>query len=147
MFAYEGFTWIQEYHLFLRQGVCLRLSNILLKHWTVIPVLNILVSVHIHFLGRSMCALLWGSGAWLPFLISTEWLIEYHRSRPGLEILQQRIDDFIIAHEAQEEQVIFLKVLYADSLQHMHTRIWDNNLLHSIHTYLRCNPDRDAHLD
>ncbi|XXG78739.1 hypothetical protein AAC387_Pa08g2618 [Persea americana] len=35
-----------------------------------------------------------------------KWLTEYHRSRPGLEILQQRIDDFIIAHEAQEEQAI-----------------------------------------
>eukprot|EP00268_Persea_americana_P029067 TRINITY_DN28126_c0_g1_i2.p1 TRINITY_DN28126_c0_g1~~TRINITY_DN28126_c0_g1_i2.p1 ORF type:complete len:325 (-),score=97.69 TRINITY_DN28126_c0_g1_i2:494-1468(-) len=35
-----------------------------------------------------------------------KWLTEYHCSRPGLEILQQRIDDFIIAHEAQEEQAI-----------------------------------------
>ncbi|XP_057971545.1 uncharacterized protein LOC131160174 [Malania oleifera] len=33
-----------------------------------------------------------------------KWIMEYHQSRPGLKILQQRIDDFITAHEAQEEQ-------------------------------------------
>ena len=32
--------------------------------------------------------------------------MEYHQSRPGLELLQQRIDDFITAHEEQEEQVV-----------------------------------------
>ncbi|XP_043689154.1 ribosomal RNA-processing protein 7 homolog A [Telopea speciosissima] len=33
-----------------------------------------------------------------------KWIMEYHQSRPGLKILQQRIDEFTIAHEAQEEQ-------------------------------------------
>ncbi|KAL5974438.1 hypothetical protein ACLOJK_031103 [Asimina triloba] len=33
-----------------------------------------------------------------------KWITEYHKSRPGLKILQQRIDDFITAHEEQEEQ-------------------------------------------
>ncbi|KAK9271475.1 hypothetical protein L1049_001834 [Liquidambar formosana] len=33
-----------------------------------------------------------------------KWIMEYHQSRPGLNILQQRIDEFIIAHEAQQEQ-------------------------------------------
>ncbi|KAG9456515.1 hypothetical protein H6P81_001023 [Aristolochia fimbriata] len=33
-----------------------------------------------------------------------KWLTEYHQNRPGLEVLQQRIDEFIIAHEAQEEK-------------------------------------------
>ena len=36
-----------------------------------------------------------------------EWIMEYHQSRPGLKILQQRIDEFITAHEAEEEQVVF----------------------------------------
>ncbi|CAA3026823.1 ribosomal RNA-processing 7 homolog A [Olea europaea subsp. europaea] len=33
-----------------------------------------------------------------------KWIMEYHQSRPGLKVLQERIDDFIAAHEAQEEQ-------------------------------------------
>nr|CAN75612.1 hypothetical protein VITISV_022290 [Vitis vinifera] len=33
-----------------------------------------------------------------------KWIMEYHQSRPGLKILQQRIDEFITAHEAEEEQ-------------------------------------------
>ncbi|KAL6961076.1 hypothetical protein U1Q18_038839 [Sarracenia purpurea var. burkii] len=33
-----------------------------------------------------------------------KWITEYHQSRPGLKILQQRIDDFITAFETQEEQ-------------------------------------------
>uniref|UniRef100_A0A5B6ZTA6 Ribosomal RNA-processing protein 7 C-terminal domain-containing protein n=1 Tax=Davidia involucrata TaxID=16924 RepID=A0A5B6ZTA6_DAVIN len=33
-----------------------------------------------------------------------KWITEYYQSRPGLKILQERIDDFISAHEAQEEQ-------------------------------------------
>ncbi|OVA12516.1 Ribosomal RNA-processing protein 7 [Macleaya cordata] len=33
-----------------------------------------------------------------------KWLTEYHQSRPGLDILQQRIDEFITAHEEREEQ-------------------------------------------
>ncbi|KAL2522885.1 uncharacterized protein Fot_26808 [Forsythia ovata] len=33
-----------------------------------------------------------------------KWITEYHQSRPGLKVLQERIDDFIAAHEAQEEQ-------------------------------------------
>ncbi|KAL5582033.1 hypothetical protein UlMin_014475 [Ulmus minor] len=33
-----------------------------------------------------------------------KWITEYHQSRPGLKILQQRIDDFIIAHEERLEQ-------------------------------------------
>uniref|UniRef100_A0A7N0TAI2 Ribosomal RNA-processing protein 7 C-terminal domain-containing protein n=1 Tax=Kalanchoe fedtschenkoi TaxID=63787 RepID=A0A7N0TAI2_KALFE len=33
-----------------------------------------------------------------------KWLTEYRDKRPGFEILQQRIDDFIIAHEEKLEQ-------------------------------------------
>lgn len=33
-----------------------------------------------------------------------KWIMEYRQSRPGLKILQQRIDEFITAHEAEEEQ-------------------------------------------
>ncbi|KAI3462834.1 hypothetical protein Pfo_019497 [Paulownia fortunei] len=33
-----------------------------------------------------------------------KWITQYHQSRPGLKLLQERIDDFIMAHEAQEEQ-------------------------------------------
>ncbi|XP_042006073.1 uncharacterized protein LOC121754846 [Salvia splendens] len=33
-----------------------------------------------------------------------KWITHYHQSRPGLNVLQQRIDDFIMAHEAREEQ-------------------------------------------
>ncbi|GMY24489.1 stress response protein NST1 isoform X2 [Fagus crenata] len=32
-----------------------------------------------------------------------KWIMEYHQSRPGLKVLAQNIDDFIIAHEAQLE--------------------------------------------
>ncbi|CAN6439194.1 unnamed protein product [Victoria cruziana] len=31
-------------------------------------------------------------------------VIEYHQSRPGLEIMQQKIDDFIFAYEARKEK-------------------------------------------
>ncbi|KAK2985891.1 hypothetical protein RJ640_008715 [Escallonia rubra] len=33
-----------------------------------------------------------------------KWITEYYQRRPGVKILQQRIDDFVIAHDAQEEQ-------------------------------------------
>ncbi|KAL5725604.1 hypothetical protein ACHQM5_008733 [Ranunculus cassubicifolius] len=33
-----------------------------------------------------------------------KWIHEYHQSRPGLKILQERIDDFIITHELKLEQ-------------------------------------------
>ncbi|KAG8366996.1 hypothetical protein BUALT_Bualt16G0026500 [Buddleja alternifolia] len=33
-----------------------------------------------------------------------KWITQYHQSRPGLEVLQERIDNFITAHEEQEEQ-------------------------------------------
>lgn len=33
-----------------------------------------------------------------------KWIIQYHQSRPGVKVLQDRIDDFIMAHEAQEEK-------------------------------------------
>ncbi|KAL3636522.1 hypothetical protein CASFOL_018821 [Castilleja foliolosa] len=33
-----------------------------------------------------------------------KWITQYHHSRPGLELLQERIDDFIMDHEAKEEQ-------------------------------------------
>ncbi|KAL6507397.1 hypothetical protein OROGR_023592 [Orobanche gracilis] len=33
-----------------------------------------------------------------------KWITQYRRSRPGLKLLQERIDDFIMAHEAQEEK-------------------------------------------
>ncbi|KAK4426291.1 Ribosomal RNA-processing protein 7A [Sesamum alatum] len=33
-----------------------------------------------------------------------KWITRYHQSRPGLKLLQEKIDDFIMAHEAREEQ-------------------------------------------
>ncbi|KAF9592860.1 hypothetical protein IFM89_017825 [Coptis chinensis] len=33
-----------------------------------------------------------------------KWITNYYQSRPGLKILQERIDEFIISHEAQKEQ-------------------------------------------
>ncbi|KAH6761814.1 ribosomal RNA-processing 7 protein [Perilla frutescens var. hirtella] len=33
-----------------------------------------------------------------------KWITQYHQSRPGVKVLQERIDDFIMAHEAREEQ-------------------------------------------
>ncbi|KAM5581062.1 hypothetical protein ABKV19_010331 [Rosa sericea] len=33
-----------------------------------------------------------------------KWILEYQQNRPGLKVLQQRIDEFIIAHEAKLEQ-------------------------------------------
>ncbi|KAJ4707173.1 Ribosomal RNA-processing protein 7 [Melia azedarach] len=33
-----------------------------------------------------------------------KWITEYHQSRPGLKVLQQRIDEFITDHEAKLEQ-------------------------------------------
>ncbi|KAL3813528.1 hypothetical protein ACJIZ3_014796 [Penstemon smallii] len=33
-----------------------------------------------------------------------KWIMQYHQSRPGLKVLQEKIDDFIMAHEAKEEQ-------------------------------------------
>ncbi|XP_022942572.1 uncharacterized protein DDB_G0283697 isoform X1 [Cucurbita moschata] len=33
-----------------------------------------------------------------------KWIKEYYESRPGLKVLQQRIDDYITAHEARLEQ-------------------------------------------
>ena len=52
------------------------------------------------------------------FLLETswtaEWIAEYRQSRPGLMFLQQKIDDFMTALEAQLEQVfssVFFRVL------------------------------------
>ncbi|TVU28331.1 hypothetical protein EJB05_19846 [Eragrostis curvula] len=33
-----------------------------------------------------------------------KWILEYKQKRPGLKILQERIDEFIVAHEEQQEQ-------------------------------------------
>ncbi|XP_031473155.1 uncharacterized protein LOC116245759 isoform X2 [Nymphaea colorata] len=33
-----------------------------------------------------------------------KWVTEYHQRRPGLEILQQEIDDFIVAYETRKEK-------------------------------------------
>ncbi|KAJ6396270.1 hypothetical protein OIU77_021322 [Salix suchowensis] len=33
-----------------------------------------------------------------------KWLTDYHQSRPGLKVLQQRLDEFIISHEEKLEQ-------------------------------------------
>lgn len=38
--------------------------------------------------------------------------MEYKESRPGIDVLQQRIDDFISAHEAKLEQVNILKNIF-----------------------------------
>ncbi|GFQ06584.1 ribosomal RNA-processing protein 7 homolog a [Phtheirospermum japonicum] len=37
-----------------------------------------------------------------------KWITQYYQSRPGLELLQERIDDFIMDHEAKEEQFVVL---------------------------------------
>lgn len=42
--------------------------------------------------------------------LTTEWVTEYHQSRPGLKVSQQRIDEFITAHEGKLEQVISFSV-------------------------------------
>jgi len=31
--------------------------------------------------------------------------LEYKQKRPGLKVLQERIDEFIVAHEEQQEKV------------------------------------------
>ncbi|KAJ1280847.1 hypothetical protein BS78_04G263500 [Paspalum vaginatum] len=33
-----------------------------------------------------------------------KWILEYKQKRPGLEFLQERIDEFIVAHEEQQEK-------------------------------------------
>ncbi|KAK3156056.1 hypothetical protein QOZ80_2AG0102220 [Eleusine coracana subsp. coracana] len=33
-----------------------------------------------------------------------KWILEYKQKRPGLKILQERIDEFIISHEEQQEK-------------------------------------------
>ncbi|KAL3643845.1 hypothetical protein CASFOL_011777 [Castilleja foliolosa] len=33
-----------------------------------------------------------------------KWITQYQQTRPGLELLQERIDEFIMDHEAKEEQ-------------------------------------------
>ncbi|CAK7335167.1 unnamed protein product [Dovyalis caffra] len=33
-----------------------------------------------------------------------KWLTDYHQSRPGLKVLQQRLDEFIVSHEEKLEQ-------------------------------------------
>lgn len=33
-----------------------------------------------------------------------KWILEYKQKRPGLKVLQERIDEFIVAHEEQEEK-------------------------------------------
>ncbi|KAL6135440.1 hypothetical protein ACLB2K_067668 [Fragaria x ananassa] len=35
-----------------------------------------------------------------------KWIMEYQQNRPGLKVLQQRIDEFIIAHEEKLEQYL-----------------------------------------
>ncbi|XP_057549063.1 uncharacterized protein LOC130827377 [Amaranthus tricolor] len=34
-----------------------------------------------------------------------KWIKEFHERRPGLKVLQEKVDDFITAHEEQEEQL------------------------------------------
>ncbi|KAI3439828.1 uncharacterized protein J3R85_004224 [Psidium guajava] len=36
--------------------------------------------------------------------VTKKWVMEYYKKRPGIEILQQRIDDFINTHEVKLEQ-------------------------------------------
>ncbi|KAK9091042.1 hypothetical protein Sjap_024219 [Stephania japonica] len=33
-----------------------------------------------------------------------KWIIEYHRSRPGVKVTLDRMDEFVIAHEDQQEE-------------------------------------------
>ncbi|CAA0829176.1 Unknown protein [Striga hermonthica] len=33
-----------------------------------------------------------------------KWITQYHQSRPGIKVLQERIDNFIMDHEAEEEK-------------------------------------------
>lgn len=65
-----------------------------------------------------------------------EWITEYHQSRPGLEILQQRIDDFMTAYEEQEEQVFFRLLGFFLAMLHlmillMSVQLW-NQYKHTL---------------
>ncbi|KAK8638547.1 hypothetical protein V6N13_136966 [Hibiscus sabdariffa] len=48
-----------------------------------------------------------------------KWLTDYHQSRPGLKVLQQSIDEFIIAHEAKLEQATPIHELSQAQAQHV----------------------------
>lgn len=39
------------------------------------------------------------------FFLGAEWVANYYQNRPGLDVLQERIDEFIIDYEAKKEQV------------------------------------------
>ncbi|KAL9297513.1 hypothetical protein ACSQ67_023409 [Phaseolus vulgaris] len=43
----------------------------------------------------------------IPWKREKEWIMEYHQSRPGLEVLQRQIDDFITAHEEKLEELVY----------------------------------------
>jgi hypothetical protein len=43
--------------------------------------------------------------------VLSEWILEYRQKRPGLKVLQQQIDEFITAHEEQQEQVCIFHLL------------------------------------
>ena len=45
----------------------------------------------------------------------TEWILEYKQKRPGLKALQERIDEFIVAHEEQQEKVSVSSMTYISS--------------------------------
>lgn len=45
----------------------------------------------------------------------TEWILEYKQKRPGLKALQEAIDEFIVAHEEQQEKVSVSSVTYISS--------------------------------
>lgn len=54
--------------------------------------------------------------------------MEYHQRRPGLDVLQERIDDFITEHEARVEQVLswFYMELYSLDIyaKRISTSVW-----------------------
>lgn len=63
---------------------------------------------------------------------SSEWIMEYHQSRPGLKVLQQRIDQFMVEHDEKLEQVIFL--FHATGV--FKPTIWTFALYNTVHTVL-----------
>ena len=58
---------------------------------------------------------------------TAEWVTDYYESRPGLDELQERIDDFMTAHEERLEQVLL-------SLLHFEAFI---SIVHWLHTGLQ----------
>ncbi|KAF9587266.1 hypothetical protein IFM89_039513, partial [Coptis chinensis] len=53
-----------------------------------------------------------------------KWITNYYQSRPSLKILQERIDEFIISHEAQKEQVSYHTIYHRKEKEALSRRWW-----------------------